>query len=59
MRITIRGQEYTLGEIAFTILFILLAYLAGLNINLQLYLPATLAAGEVLGILVYIWKLDL
>jgi len=59
MKIRILGEEYDLDEIIFAILFLALAYLSGLNINLGHYLPAGLAMGEVLGILIYTWKIDL
>lgn len=48
-----------LEEIIFAIIFLVLAYLSGLNINLGQYLPAGLAMGEVVGMLIYIWKIDL
>jgi hypothetical protein len=57
MKIRIFGVD--LDEIIFAILFLVLAYLSGFNINLGQYLPAGLAMGEVLGMLIYAWKIDL
>ncbi len=59
LKVKVLTEEYDLGEILFAFLFILLAYLSGFNINLERYLPASLAMGEVIGILVYVWKADL
>ena len=50
---------HSLGEIGFAMLIMLLAYLCGFSINLEQYVPAALAMGEVLGILIYVWKKDL
>jgi hypothetical protein len=59
LKIRVLGEEYDLDEIVFAIFFLVLAYLSGLNVNMGHYLPAGLAMGEVLGILIYIWKIDL
>jgi hypothetical protein len=59
MKIRILLEEYNLDEIIFAILVLVLAYLSGLNVNQGQYLPAGLAMGEVLGMLIYFWKNDL
>jgi len=59
LKITILGEEYDLDEIIFSILFLVLAFVSGLNFKLGQYLPAGLSMGEVLGILIYFWKIDL
>ncbi len=56
MGLDIKSELYYLSEIVFAVLLMALSYMCGVSLSVGLYFPASLALGELLGIIFVLEK---